>query len=384
MEEKVLKLLYYVKLNLRRSNIELEGLLHSFPIEDAIEFICLDETVVDYIDKFDCFREFADYLMQIKKQSQNKIISSITDLDIEASKRTSLNNNGITPEEMQLIFRALGTNLSLYERLYKDKIYKLETTLNRNVLLNIGRAKVFHLLGFNLIEWQNRYRQEVLSVIPEMSMIIDENYASMCNNDDARLYGALLDIINREDDIINAILDGSMPSRAFPLQKIKTKNYAFERLGLIDQSTGVVFYDSNSDPNPTKLKSGVMMLRDIVRDYNLSWIFNGYMDQRTISRIDINNGNPMNVKNASTLLIEPDNSNRFDGQVVSVTTGIGSIQRRDFDYKISVLGADAIPTEHFDEEEICRMAEKIVANFPKLNLTHLKEIIQIKGKKKNK
>ena len=92
----------------------------------------------------------------------------------------------------------------------------------------------------------------------------------------------------------------------------------------------------------------------------------------------------MNVKNASTLLIEPDNSNRFDGQVVSVTTGIGSIQRRDFNYQVSVLGADAIPTEHFDEDEIFRMAEKIVANFPKLNLTHLKEIIQIKGTKKNK
>lgn len=384
MEDKVLKIIYYVKLSLRKQNIELDGLLQTLQIEDAVEYICLDSIVVEYIEKFDCFREFVDYLNQIKRQSEHKIIKEVTALDIEASKRTKLNSNNMTTEEMKTIFRALEHNLDLYERLYRDKIYKLETSLNRDVLLNIGRAKVFHLLGFNLIDWQRNYRKEILSIIPEMSMIIDENYMAMCNNDDARLFGSILDILNREEDIINAILDGSMPSKAFPLQKIKTKNYSFERLGIVENASGVIFYDNSLDPNPTKLKSGIMLLRDVVRDYDLNWIFNGYLDDRTISRMTLNGSKRYQVKNASTLLIEPDNSNRFDSQIVSVSTGIGSVQKKDFDYRMSVLGEDSIPIEKFEDDEIIRMAEKIVSNFPNLDLSHLNELIRLGKKPKGK
>jgi len=384
MEDKVLKIIYYVKLSLRKQNIELDGLLQTLQIEDAVEYICLDPIVVEYIEKFDCFREFVDYLNQIKRQSEHKIIKEVTALDIEASKRTKLNSNNMTTEEMKTIFRALEHNLDLYERLYRDKIYKLETSLNRDVLLNIGRAKVFHLLGFNLIDWQRNYRKEILSIIPEMSMIIDENYMAMCNNDDARLFGSILDILNREEDIINAILDGSMPSKAFPLQKIKTKNYSFERLGIVENASGVIFYDNSLDPNPTKLKSGIMLLRDVVRDYDLNWIFNGYLDDRTISRMTLNGSKRYQVKNASTLLIEPDNSNRFDSQIVSVSTGIGSVQKKDFDYRMSVLGEDSIPMEKFEDDEIIRMAEKIVSNFPNLDLSHLNELIRLGKKPKGK
>jgi len=374
MDEIVLKIIYIAKKNLNKNGMNFDELLDKMPIEDFIECICNDKEIISLIDESHCFRDFADYLKQLKEQNKGKIISGITDLDIESSKRPRFNSNNMSTDEMQTIFKAIESNLELYERLYRDKIYKLETTLNRTILLNIGRAKVFHLLGFNLIDWQRNYRREILSVMPEMRMVIDDNYASMCNNDDARLFGVLYDILNREEDIINAILDGKISDKSFPLQKIKTKNYAFERLGLIEKPTGVVFYDKDKDPNNTKLKSGIMLLRDVIRDYNLNWIFNGYMDDRTISRISVSGNRKYKVKNASTLLVEPEYSDRLSNQLASITTGIGSIRKKDFDYNISLLEDE--PVEPFSDEEIFRMAGKIVAYFPELNLAHLQEFLE--------
>ena len=385
MNEFVLKIIQYaeVLINKNFNGINLKNLLLTMPFEDVVELICLDEEIIKMINNYDCFEQFVNFLRQIKYEENNKIIKSITNNDILFSKG-SIKNYSLSTDEMPIVFSSLKRNLEIYEKIYMNKVYKIETTFNRTILLNIGHAKLFHLLGFNFIDMQRHYRTEILRVVPEMKEVLSKDYPDMCMRNDASLLKALISIIKREEDIILAVSGQQLSDEIFTSPKIKTKNFAFERLGLIESPTGIVF----SAPTRT-IKSDIFVLRDFIRDYELNWIFNGYAHERQVSLSKtLGNSKKIVAKNAETLLIEPDDSYRFNGNLVGVSSSIGSMNKSVFDFKVSTLisdedAVDVIPTDfEFEQDDIKFMAEKIIFNFPNLNLTNLEKLLNNKSNRK--
>lgn len=382
MHQIVLKIIENVKLSLKDNfnGIELKELLLTMPFDDVVELICLDEKITKMIDYYNVFEQFVNYLKQIKYEQNDKIINSITQTDIDFSKG-KLKNYSLTLEEMKLIFSSLERNLGIYEKLYMNKVYKLETTLNKTILLNIGKAKLFHLLGYNLIEMQREYRNQILKVVPEMKDVLSKNYVQMCIDNDISMLKCLFYILKREQDIICAVDSGVLSDKVFTSPKIKLKNFAFERLGLIQSPSGVIFYTSKESE---KIKSDIFILRDFIRDYNLNWIFNGYAHKREVILSKTLSFKKEMAKNAETLLIEPDDSSRFDNQLVSVSTGVGSMNKSQFDFKVSTLSTEDDPSSIipsnflFEESDIRFMASKIISNFPNLNLQNLQNFIDNK------
>lgn len=385
MNEIILKIILDIELSIKMNfnGLELKELLLTMPFEEVVELICLDENIVKKINYYDAFEEVVNFLKQIQFRHQEKIIQSIENNDIDFSKN-KVTNYSLSSEEIKVIFSALKRNFDIYTKLYMNKIYKVETTLNKTVLLNIGHAKLFHLLGFNFIEMQKYYRTEILKVIPEMKEVLNKDYVDMCRKNDVSLLKALLLIIEREEDIISAVQSQNLSDKIFTSPKIKTKNFAFERLGLIESPAGIVF------TTPTKtIKSDIFVLRDFIRDYKLNWIFNGYAQERQVALSKtLGKQKKVVVKNAETLLIEPDDSYRFDGSIVGISSAIGSMNRSAFDFKVSTLLSeedvnDVISTDfEFDQEDIEEMAEKIISNFPNLNLSNLECLIDGRIKKK--
>lgn len=385
MNEIILEIILDIELSIKMNfnGLKLKELLLTMQFEEVVELICLDEDIVKKINYYDAFEEVVNFLKQIQFRHQEKIIQSIENKDIDFSKN-KVTNYSLSSEEMKVIFSALKRNFDIYRKLYMNKIYKVETTLNKTVLLNIGHAKLFHLLGFNFIEMQKYYRTEILKVIPEMKEVLNKDYVDMCRKNDVSLLKALLLIIEREEDIISAVQSQNLSDKIFTSPKIKTKNFAFERLGLIESPAGIVF------TTPTKtIKSDIFVLRDFIRDYKLNWIFNGYAQERQVALSKIlGKQKKVVVKNAETLLIEPDDSYRFDGSIVGISSAVGSMNRSAFDFKVSTLLSeedvnDVISTDfEFDQEDIEGMAEKIISNFPNLNLSNLESLIDGRIKKK--
>lgn len=382
MNSFVLKIIDYTNKLIIRDfyGITLYSLLEIIPFDTLLELIFSYDDIVKMLNDYDCFEQYINFLYQIKNDKSEKIIASLSDVDIEAARIPRKNNNQISENEMKIIFKALENNLELYEKLYKDKIYKIETTINRTVLLNIGQAKLFHLLGFDLLSWQRNYRQDIIRVMPELRGILSEDYVKMCQNNDIKLYKALETILKREQDILSAILSGDNISKAIPLQKVKTKNFAFERLGLLEAPAGMIFYNKTKDPlgNRNKIKSDIFLLRDFLQSLDLKWIFNGYAHDIDVSF----KTETFRTKNVETLLIEPDYSNKFANQNVAITSSIGSIDRDKFNFRVSSIhdgsfgGSELIETEkYFSDDKIKFMAQKVIDSFPNLDLQHLRELV---------
>ena len=112
-------------------------------------------------------------------------------------------------------------------------------------------------------------------------------------------------------------------------------------------------------------------------------IFNGYAHEREIILSKpLGNQKRIVVKNAETLLVEPDNSDKFDGQLVGISSAVGSMNKSEFDFKVSSFleeddGISLIETEkQFEDSDVSFMASKIISNFPNLDLHHLKNLVE--------
>lgn len=391
MTDIVLKIIKYSdSLSKKNNGIGVKQMLLLYPLETVIESICSQKEILELLNYYDCFEQFVNFLRQLKFEKCDKIIHTLKNDDIEFSKgnREIIQKYSLSQEEMKDIFEALRRNLYIYDKFYLDKIYKVETTLNNSVLLNIGHAKLFHLLGFDFNDMRGAYRNQILHVVPEMRDILEKDYKTMCKDNDVSLLKAVVSIVKREKDILEAVADGKLSSKIFTSPKIKTKNFAFERLGLIESPSGVIFYTpSRSD----LIKSDVFILRDFIRDYKLEWIFNGYAHEIEVELAkQVNNQKIITAKNAETLLIEPDDSKRFDGQLVGVSSAVGSMNRSEFDFKVSTFTGSSdvsnlINTDiEFNEEDIKFMALKIISNFPNLDLSNLQNIVNGNSKKNKK
>jgi hypothetical protein len=352
-----------------KNNTTKKRILETMNPQEIYDFIRMNFNLRSLINSSNLRYEIYKYIQQLVFDHQNKKIESISTDNIYHS----IHNRDITRlsiEEMRIIFDAMKNNLELYERLYRHQIYDITTTQEEHYLINITSSKLLHLLGISFVNMQKYYRRDILNYIPELRDLLNINYKDACRLQTEDLLEVLKIIVNAGDRIIQGILENDAIAKAFPMHKIKTKNFAFERLGLIDAPSGIVLYDKESNPNHPKtyLQSDLFILRDFIKDFQLQWIFNGYAPYRP------------EIRDAETLLIETDHSDKFEGQRISISSHIETFRRSNFDFSISSNDpfAFGFPNDYiiFEERDIILEAEKIIESYPKAKIHHLQDIIQ--------
>lgn len=348
------------------------------------------DDVKQCIEKYDIY----DFLYKsIDELSKNKILRlSTDDLSITRAESKNVENLQSLLNEQQLskIFDTLEHNMHLYEKLYKDRIWVIDSSIGKQARILISPTRLFHILGFEerIIKAN---MDEFKKVFPNPSDV----QSLMTDRKD--LYSVLYNILKNEENIINAVLEGKL-NHTFNFPKIEMKNFAFERMGIIEHSSGMIFYDKSIDDSieskTSHLKSDLFLLNDFVRNYDLDFVFSGYRPYKFSKNTLVKKRNEYRsipvipASDAETIFVsENGEGSRFlKGQISSISESAGSYHPKKFKYSISSEeeggeGYDPVeflddPDEYieFSDEDKERMAKVIIDNIPYLDNEHLKDL----------
>lgn len=196
-----------------------------------------------------------------------------------------------------------------------------------------------------------------------MKDMFDKKYTDFLKDDDnPELYDLLGKILNKEQVIIDDLLsNNSQLSRAIPLQKIKMKNFLFERSNPY-QTKGVILYNREGLVSNSHLTTDVFLLKDFVQSYRLNWALMGYARY-----------NESEIRNPETLLIGNDSYYRVKNQIIGVTKSISTVSKDGLNPMDYNQGSNK-----FDDDDIIKLAKKIIESFPNANLAHLNSIVSKK------
>ena len=295
----------------------------------------------------------------------SKNIRNVPDSDIKFAKKSAIKTfkqGGIlTESELKQVFESLRKNKELFDQIYRDKVWLIETNIGKNVALRITDFKLFHLLGFSQPEIKRDF-DNIRKILPTLKF---DDVASFSS-----LYDVLMLFIDNEHTLIEHALAGDLKA-SFNFPKIRIKNYAFERLGLIERSSGVVFYDKSKDKNQSSLNSDIFLLRDLIRNYKLDFIFNGY---RFFEEDNL-------VRNAETIFLNEDGENAhfLTNQEASISERVGSFHPKKFEYVIKEIPPDGQMAYvdnviEFSMEDRKEMADKMIAAFPQLDKSSIEDL----------
>ena len=189
------------------------------------------------------------------------------------------------------------------------------------------------------------------------------------------LFKVLEKILQRETKIKQAILDGTLKPVINP-QKLEMKAFSFERIGIIEHSAGMIFYDkelAKSLGYNTRLQTDLILLSNFIRKYNLEFIFSMYRKYKHTPK----------AKDAESLIIPQkgyENSEFIKGQQVSISESARRYSPKDFEYTIYLDDGSEEPLSdpdqfiRFSDEDKAKMAHAIITELPLLDTEHLQEV----------
>lgn len=309
----------------------------------------------------------------------------------KSASRIDLQEFTVTEERLDKIFETLEHNMELYEKLYKDKIWIIDSSIGKRERLKISPERFFHLMGFEEKDFSRKYNPGALDKFS--SIYSNSNKIKSMLTDKKDLYGLLIYMLEKENqNLKDAILSGKLHGVLNP-QKIEMKNYSFERMGLVEHSSGIIFFDRNlaeqvagyDERGKSKFKTNIhgdlILLSNFIRNYKLDFIFEPFKfyprENKQESQI---------FKDAESIFIPEksyEESLLYKGQQSSISERAKRYNPKDFEYTIRLENGEEIPTGdpdmfvEFDEEDKARMAESIITNLPQLNNEHLKEVYNI-------
>ena len=352
------------------------------------------EDVKEIIKQYKLYDIIYDFIDEFQRTKIYKL--SIEDLSITLHKGEQIENldSLLTEKQLEQIFKALEHNMYLYEKLYKDKVFIIDSSIGKKAKVTISSTRLFHILGLeekvikaNMQEFENVFNHS-------------DNIKSLMT-DRKDLFTVLEKILANETRIINAVLEGKL-NHTFNFPKIEMKNYAFERMGMLEHSSGVIFYDKTIDTSleakTSHLKSDLFLLNDFIRNYDLDFVFSAYRPykfSRNFSMINkkANIQNNLPTSDAESLFISSkgwENSRFLNGQLSSISESVGIYHKNNFDYTIFLEDESELPPVdpdeyiEFSDEDKARMANVIIENLPNLDNSHLKNLYDelTKGNKK--
>lgn len=311
--------------------------------------------------------------------------------------------------QIKRIFNALRNNYNLYEQLYKDKVWLINSEdINGN---EIGTARIkispymfFHLMGFdyaNILNPNSKDRngnnhelhaREFSAIFPDSNQVyrILQEFGKEQKNQ----YILIEMLLQNEERFLQAALDGKL-SNTINIDKLELKSYSFERMGVIECASGMIFFDKRKSielgygREVQHINSDIILLNDFLRKYNMNNMFG--LDF-VFSPYDKVKGRQISDQQSIFLTRQLGggfNSHLFDQQMASVSSSVAGYRENDFKYSITEQGSDGsnpsgepLDYREFDEEDRKRVAQTISESIPELNQTYLNEIIKGNGKKK--
>ncbi len=385
---------------IQKYGIDLIGVLQLDIEENTTEILMMllmqFEDVKEIIKQYELYDMLYNFIDEFQRTKIYRL--STEDLSITLHKGEHIENldSLLTEKQLEQIFKALEHNMYLYEKLYKDKVFIIDSSIGKKAKVTISSTRLFHILGLeekvikaNMQEFENVFNHS-------------DNIKSLMT-DRKDLFTVLEKILANETRIINAVLEGKL-NHTFNFPKIEMKNYAFERMGMLEHSSGVIFYDKTIDTSleakTSHLKSDLFLLNDFIRNYDLDFVFSAYRPykfSRNFSMINkkTNIQNNLPTSDAESLFISSkgwENSRFLNGQLSSISESVGIYHKNNFDYTIFLEDESELPPVdpdeyiEFSDEDKARMANVIIENLPNLDNSHLKnlydELTKGKGNKK--
>lgn len=385
---------------IQKYGIDLIGVLQLDIEENTTEILMMllmqFEDVKEIIKQYELYDMLYNFIDEFQRTKIYRL--STEDLSITLHKGEQIENldSLLTEKQLEQIFKALEHNMYLYEKLYKDKVFIIDSSIGKKAKVTISSTRLFHILGLE--------EKVIKANMQEFESVFNhsDNIKSLMT-DRKNLFTVLEKILANETRIINAVLEGKL-NHTFNFPKIEMKNYAFERMGMLEHSSGVIFYDKTIDTSleakTSHLKADLFLLNDFIRNYDLDFVFSAYRPykfSRNFSMINkkTNIQNNLPTSDAESLFISSkgwENSRFLNGQLSSISESVGIYHKNNFDYTIFLEDESELPPVdpdeyiEFSDEDKARMANVIIENLPNLDNSHLKnlydELTKGKGNKK--
>lgn len=373
---------------IQKYGIDLIGVLQLDIEENTTEILMMllmqFEDVKEIIKQYKLYDIIYDFIDEFQRTKIYRL--STEDLSITLHKGEQIENldSLLTEKQLEQIFKALEHNMYLYEKLYKDKVFIIDSSIGKKAKVTISSTRLFHILGLE--------EKVIKANMQEFESVFNhsDNIKSLMT-DRKDLFTVLEKILANETRIINAVLEGKL-NHTFNFPKIEMKNYAFERMGMLEHSSGVIFYDKTIDTSleakTSHLKADLFLLNDFIRNYDLDFVFSAYRPykfSRNFSMINkkTNIQNNLPTSDAESLFISSkgwENSRFLNGQLSSISESVGIYHKNNFDYTIFLEDESELPTVdpdeyiEFSDEDKARMANVIIENLPNLDNSHLKNL----------
>ena len=341
---------------------------------DTIMMLLLSDSELKYyINQY----HMHDLLYEYLEDYNSKKIFTISDktLELSTSRPYDLTDDNYLISEKRLdnIFKALEKNMELFERIYKDKIWIIDSSLGKSEKISVSPTRFFHLMGLDEKDFKN---PDSMKLFESVFCSVDNIKSLMTDRKD--LFAVLEKILERETIVKEAMLDGRLKPVINPY-KLEMKNFAFERMGALTSSSGMIFYDKEKARNlgfNTRLQTDLILLSNFIRKYNLEFIFSCYRQYK----------HNKSGKDGESLIIPQkgyENSEFLIGQTASISERAKRYSQHDFDFSIS-LENDPNPgaAPYVEPEEIIeysaedklRMVETIINGLPLLDMSHLNKV----------
>lgn len=365
----------------KKYNTDLSSLM-ALNIDNKAETILMVlEANKDLRELFDNYNLQGVILDYIEEYSQKKIFK-ISDETLTAS-RTSLDKLTdeqfrISEERLHTIFKALEHNMELYDKLYRDKIWIMDSSTGRSEKITISPTRFFHLMGLD-----EKYFEKS-DAMREFEKMFPSNIGIKSLMKDRKdLFQVLYEMVKREEDFINAISSGKLKSVINP-QKMEMKNFGFERMKTLEHSSGMIFFDkdlamriaqSENAPFSKNIQSDLILLSSFIRNYDLEFIFVPYRHYRH---------NKKGLDAESLIIPEPhyEQARLYKGQQVSISERARQYSPKDFVYTIKKENGNEEPLVdpnqiiEFSDEDKVKMSKDIFEKLPQLDINSSKDLCE--------
>ena len=342
-------------------------------VETVMMLLLSDDELKYFVSQYNMHDLLYEYL---EGYSEKKIFTiSDKTLELSTSRPYDLSDDEYLISEKRLdnIFKALEKNMELFEKVYKDKIWIIDSSIGRSEKISISPTRFFHLMGFDEKDFKDSDSMKAFESVFNSG----DNIKSLMT-DRKDLFAVLEKLLERETIVKEAILDGTLKPVINPY-KLEMKNFGFERMGTLKSSSGMIFYDKEKARSfgfNTRLQTDLILLSNFIRKYNLEFIFSCYKQYKHNKK----------GKDGESLIIPQkgyENSEFLIGQTATISERAKRYSKHDFDFSISLQddpSSDSFPNAEPEEiieyslEDKARMASSIIKGLPILDMSHLSKV----------
>ncbi len=246
---------------------------------------------------------------------EKKGVTSISEKDLKCFLIKSVKE--INEEDLNNIFVSIENNINLYNKKFENKIFKINSSNNKDYLISLNHCSLAHLLGMNIFEWQRIYKDIILNYIPDFKELLSNDYSEMCFNEDELLVDSLYIFLENKDTIINELLSNNNDlNKALNMQKIKVKNYLFDKSDFTSSPSRIIRYKKQN----SCIYGNYFLVRDFVNN-----------DEDQMLYYSFKNNKYHNYKIAESLLLNYITIKELNKLNFYYTTSIDVYEKQNFD-----------------------------------------------------